>query len=445
MLRIIISLKCFKLFFVDLLANISRLTANPFESGIPEDTMAKGNMSNLRVLIVVLVLLGLGMVSPVRAAGPIGPQPVVATPLASGTKFASPTGSGTACSAGSPCSLATVVGQVTPGAVVFLRGGTYNITSNLTFAASGTASNKITFESYPGESAILDGGTLAEGTQVFIRLTGNDNVLRKLEIRNMPAQGLYVPGNRNILDGLWVHHNKLVGIHIHGTYTTPYGALASYNIVQNTTVSDNSDAGLGDGGDADGISISSGTGNQILYCLANHNSDDGFDVWRSQNSRIAYSVSTNNGIANGNGMGFKIGGAVPSSGSRVDHNLAYNNRTAGFDTNSSADGQYDYNTSWNNDADGYVLCTGAAACIGNTVVKRSIASANGTMVSGTGTQTINSWQRGGTAAFISVNPASPDFLRPTVDGGFEDIGAYANAVVISDSTPPAVPINLRAQ
>lgn len=42
MLRIYISLKCFKVSFVGLLANISLLTANPFESGIPEDTMGKG-------------------------------------------------------------------------------------------------------------------------------------------------------------------------------------------------------------------------------------------------------------------------------------------------------------------------------------------------------------------------------------------------------------------
>lgn len=402
-------------------------------------------MNDLRVLIVVLVLLGLGVVSPVRAAGPIGPQPVVATPLASGTKFASPTGSGTACSAGSPCSLATVVGQATGGAVVFLRGGTYNIKANLTFAASGTASKKITFESYPGESAILDGGTLAEGTQVFLRITGNYNVLRKLEIRNMPAQGLYIRGNRNILDGLWVHHNKISGIHIHdGTYSTPYGALASYNIVQNTTVSDNSDAGLGTGGNADGISISSGTENQVLYCLADHNSDDGIDTWRSQNTRVAYSISTNNGIESGNGYGFKIGGAAPSTGTRADHNLSYNNRASGFTINSGADSQYDYNTSWDNDDEGFVLCTGYVQCTGNTVIRNSIASATSTAVSGTGTQTNNSWQRGGTVAFISVNPASPTFLRPTVGGGFEDIGAYAN-VVTSDSRPPASPVNLKVQ
>ncbi len=406
--------------------------------------MEKGTMNNSRVLIVVLVLLGLGVVSQ-TSAGVLGPQPVASTPLARGTKFASPTGTGTTCSAALPCSLATVTGQATAGAVVFLRGGIYSITSNIFFAGTGTASAMITFESYPGEWAILDGGTLAEGTQVFLRITGNYNALRKLEIRNMPAQGLIVRSNNNLLDGLWIHHSKLTGIHVHdGSYTLPYGAMASFNIIRNTTVSDNSDAGLGDGGNADGLSISSGTGNQVLHCLADHNSDDGYDTWRSQNSRIAYSIATNNGIANGNGMGFKMGGAIPSLGSRADHNLAYNNRAAGFDTNSGAENQFDYNTSWNNDAEGYVLCTGRPECIGNTVLQRSIALANSANMSGSGTQTNNSWQRGGTAAFISVDPASPNFLRPTVGGGFEDIGAY-EGFASSDATPPSAPSNLRVQ
>ena len=142
-----------------------------------------------------------------------------------------------------------------------------------------------------------------------------------------------------------------------------------------------------------GISISAGTGNEVLHNLSQHNSDDGIDTWRSQNGHVAYNISTNNGIGTGNGMGFKIGGAVPSNGNKSDHNLAYNNRAAGFDTNSGMNSLFNFNTSWNNDNAGFVLCAdGAAACIGNTVVQNSIVLADRANTSGTGTTTNNSWQ-----------------------------------------------------
>jgi parallel beta helix pectate lyase-like protein len=355
---------------------------------------------------------------PTTATSPaIGPQPVSATPLSQGTLFAAPNGSGWNCTAGGPCSLATATDRAIAGDIVFLRGGVYPITANIFFGGMGTAAKPITFESYPGESAVLDGSTLAEGTQVFIRITGDYNVLRKMEIRKMPAQGLYIRGNHNTVDGLFVHHNKISGIHIHnGDYSFPYGALASYNTIQNSTVSDNSDLGpLGDGGNADGISISSGTGNSVLYCLATRNSDDGIDAWRSTNTVIAYSIATENGLGAGNGNGIKAGGKSPSRGTVVHHVVTYKNRAIGADFNSGVNVTFSYVTSWANGASGF--STGS-----DTMVDHSISLQN---ASGHGTSggISNSWQRIGTVAFDSTVPASVDFLKPTVGSGFEDIGA----------------------
>ena len=39
----------------------------------------------------------------------------------------------------------------------------------------------------------------------------------------------------------------------------------------------------------------------------------------------------------------------------------------------------------------------------------------------------NAWEREGDVAFVSTDPGSADFLKPTPDGGFADIGAYASA------------------
>lgn len=378
------------------------------------------------VLMVFLVLLCIpGWVH----AHQFGPRPVTSTDVASGTLFASPTGSGSTCSEAVPCSLSTIAAQASAGAIAFLRGGLYTITENLYFANDGTWSAPITYESYPGETATLDGGTLAEGTAVYVYLTGDHNVLRKLVIANMPATGLFIIGNYNLIDGLFVHGNKSGGIIIHDTsYTTPYGALASYNIIRDTTTSDNSDAVLGDGGNSDGISVSSGIGNQILYCLAEHNSDDGFDTWRSQNTRISYSIAVNNGIDSGNGNGFKGGGIAASSGTRIDHSLAYNNRGAGFTVNTGVDVQFSYNTAWDNDGVGFAMCDGSAQCVGNGMLLNSISLGNSADTDGTALYAQNnSWQREGAAlSFYSVSPTSKYFLHH-VPGTFIDIGAYQSA------------------
>lgn len=405
--------------------------------------------------IRLLVLLSLFVPIVGYAAGPIGPQTISQTPLASGTKFASPTGTGTACSLAAPCSIFTVVGLVVPGDVVFLRGGIYNaptVSTSLDFTVHGTPGAPITFESYPGETAITDGSAVTEGTQRYIRVLSNYNILRRIETRNNPMQGIYIKGNNNILDGCYVHDNKISGIHIaDGGYILPYGNQASYNEIKNCTVKNNSDVNTSGGGNADGISISAGTGNMIHHNWAEHNSDDGIDTWRSQNSHVWNNVSTNNGIGTGNGMGFKCGGAassgsnnalpgdVPNGPTMCDHNISYSNKTAGFDDNSGANSTFDFNTAWNNPNVGFSGCTGAGQCVGNTIVKNNISLANvGGNTSGTATFTNNSWQRSGTPAFISTDPLNANFLRPTVGGGFEDIGAYA--VVGPDTTPPTAPV-----
>ncbi len=361
-----------------------------------------------------------------QSSNKIGPQPVNSTPISQGTKFASPTGTGSTCSSSSPCSLTTATNNAAAGDIVFLRGGIYSITSNIYFRGNGTPNNYITFESYPGELAILDGSSLSAGTQIYIRITGSYNKLRKFEIRNMPMQGIWIGGNYNILDGLDVHHNKLSGIHIFSPYEAfPYGQYGSYNQILNSKAHDNSDAYLGGagqdfnrGGNADGISISSGEGNIVKNVLIERNSDDGFDSWRSTNTKISHSISTANGIDQGNGDGIKAGGASPSNGTIVEHSIAYKNKGVGFDTNSGLNVTFNFVTSWTNGVYGFYTYS-------TTKISNSISVGHTNNFGGNGTQTNNSWQRSGTPTFISTDPSSVDFLKPTTNG-FTDIGAYAN-------------------
>lgn len=372
----------------------------------------------------------------------IGPQAVASTPLSSGTKFVSPTGTGTSCTQTNPCSLITGANNAVGGDVVFMRGGVYNI-NDFVNLNKNTTTNYITFESYPGENAILD-GTNAPLAKDYIRLYGNYYKLRKFEVRNMPEQGIMIMGNHNIIDGIYTHHNKLSGINIYSPSSITDGSMGSYNTIQNVTSVDNSDAGItggdfNDGGNADGIAISGGRDNLVLNVLVARNSDDGFDSWRSANSRVAYSISTGNGLANGNGIGFKLGGIAPSGNTQVDHSIAYDNRTGNFDPNGGENVTMLNVTSYN--SRDYGVYAYPTTTIKNSI---SVGSPKGNIVGQngptTGTQSNNSWQRGGTPTFISTDPTSPNFLKPTAGGGFEDIGAYAGI----SSNPTATPTKLNS-
>ncbi|MFY9674939.1 MAG: DUF1565 domain-containing protein, partial [Terriglobales bacterium] len=72
------------------------------------------------------------------------------------------------------------------GATVYVMGGVYNEIVN--FPHSGPPPAPITFQSYPGQTAVLDGtGLKVSGTQGLITIAGNRSYLTisGFEIRNL--------------------------------------------------------------------------------------------------------------------------------------------------------------------------------------------------------------------------------------------------------------------
>lgn len=348
---------------------------------------------------------------------PIGPRPVTPTPLAQGTIFAAPDGTGDVCSVAAPCDIYKATGMATSGDVVFLRGGVYEIPRNLNFTGRG-ANPPTIFESYPGEEAILDGSMHPPNTGVYVRVVGDPVVIRLMTFRKFPHSGISIRNSDNLLEGVTSHSNLLSGIHIHESYDTP---VSNRNIIRDSITWGNSGAGLmnaeyADGGNSDGISMSSGIGNRVENCLVYDNSDDGIDTWRTTDTYVGYSIVYGSGIASGNGQGVKAGGAPPSATSFVEHNLSYNNKSAGFDFNSGVGVTFRHNTSWGNGR-GYQLG-------GTTLTTKNIAYDTSTH-GGAGDRVDNSWQREGTPTPLSTDPGSPDFLVPA-GTDFSDIGAHAD-------------------
>ena len=364
----------------------------------------------------------------------IGPAPIVKTDLSKGTIFAKPGGSGTTCSLAVPCDLWSAISKAKAGSVVFLRGGTYQVSKHVRFEASGTATAPIIFESYPGEHAVLDGGQLAKGTDIHIRILGKYIHLRGIEIRNMPRQGIAIFGSNNVLDGVHTHHNVLSGIQIlsedDGLVRGRYG---SNNTIRNCISSHNSAVGLtgttfANGGNSDGIALSSGTDNRVENCLVHNNSDDGIDTWRTIYGYVGYSISHSNGSTDGDGNGIKGGGVYPSAYTILEHNLSYSNKTRGITSNGGVNLTIRNNTTWNNQMAGYSL--DSDAIVSDNISKDTIIKW------GKGIESDNSWQRAGTVSFISTDSTSTNFLAPKVDGGFDDIGAYSNTDGLGNTLLP---------
>ena len=352
---------------------------------------------------------------------PIGPKPIISTDITKGTLFVKPNGTGTTCSLALPCDIWNAALKAKAGNVVFLRGGTYSLYKNLRFPNIGTATAPVVYESYPGELAIFDGSQHAKGTNIYIGVSGRFVHVRGIEIRNMPVQGVWINGGSdNLLDGIFTHHNGLSGIQI---TTREDGTGGARNTIRNCTSTYNSGVGIFDtkfsnGGNSDGIAISTGIDNRIENCLVHHNSDDGIDTWRSVNTYVGYNIAHTNGDGDGNGNGIKAGGIYPGANTVVDHNIAHSNRARGFASNSGDNVKFIHNTSWNNGLYAFVLDSHTKAIdnIGVGTIYKSSAATN--II-----EENNSWQRSGNVAFISIDSNSVDFLKPVSDGGFEDIGA----------------------
>jgi len=254
----------------------------------------------------------------------------------------------------------------------------------------------------------------------------------------MGNAGIGIRGSHNVVEGCILHHNTYSGVEIYGgewreddpNFTIPYPE--GYNTVSDNVIYGNSDVYMPTKGDsADGVAISSGRFNRVVYNRVYGNSDDGIDTWRSNDSYVAFNIVYDNGRGeNGNGNGIKAGGNLDPNAqggwrATVIHNLAYSNRARGFDYNSGKNVLFAYNTAYQNGTYGFLGGDDEQENIPDeTRMVRNIALENGIDADG-GIWEENSWQMEGTPNFISLDPASLDFLRPTPGDPFENLGAYS--------------------
>jgi hypothetical protein len=98
-----------------------------------------------------------------------------------------------------------------PGDYVYLRGGIY--TEAVDLHHSGNAGNPIKYLAYPGESPIID-GKFYGNIGILVNIIGDYVNLSGIELKNSSGWGIYVAGNHDVVDNVYVHHTDSAGIMI---------------------------------------------------------------------------------------------------------------------------------------------------------------------------------------------------------------------------------------
>jgi pectate lyase-like protein len=352
------------------------------------------------------------------------------------------------------------------GDTVFIRGGTYAITTpvnsgaGIQFTKSGTSdANRIRYWAYPGEVPVFDFTNMVISTTGYTHgfvVTGSWLHFKGLDIGHVPMNtfsnnGVAVStGGNCIFEQLNMHHNSGNGIFI--------GKGTGGHLVLNCDAHDNYDAtsSQGQGQNADGFGVhyqTAGATTIIRGCRAWWNSDDGYDLINQEVPvTVESSWAMGNGFAmygtfnpsSGNGNGFKMGSSATGVRHLVQNNVAWKNKASGFYANHSSGGNTWYNnTSFMNgtqynmlaspagDPNTTITLTGALAHIMRNNIGYPNRNANMTGVD----TMFNSWD-------LNITPAATDFLSiadPSVTGtgvAIESSGAIGPRP--ADGSMPAV-------
>lgn len=112
---------------------------------------------------------------------------------------------------------------------------------------------------------------------------------------------------------------------------------ASYNrVTRVTSIYNYDDKTSGENADGFAAKLSVGPGNTFEDCTALYNSDDGFDFYEAGDAVKVYdSEASYNGVDEGNGNGFKVGGNYTADHHYLENCTATGNKQRGYDQNNN--------------------------------------------------------------------------------------------------------------
>ena len=376
-------------------------------------------------------------------AGAGGTTTVIANAI-----YAAPNGSATAAGTiDNPTTLASAVTKVNTGGTIYLRGGTYGLTTTVSLSKSGSSSSPINLLAYPLDAArpLLDFTNQASGSR-GLTLSGSYWHLYGIDVYNAGDNCLYVSGSSNTVEFMTFSECEDSGLQM--------GGGAANNVVLNCDSYFNIDASQGN---ADGfaVKLDVGSGNKFVGCRSWNNSDDGWDGYLRGADNVSTSYENcwaiDNGklksgsLGTGDGNGFKTGG---SDDKTLRHNATYvrcisaGNVHDGFDHNSNRGNVTIRNCAAHNNGNNINFSTTNIAAA--LTIKNTISLGNNGGLSATTTDiTNNSWQNGLSATnadFASVDTSLLKSKRKS-DGSLPDID-YFKLVPGSDLRNAGIDVGL---
>ena len=174
-----------------------------------------------------------------------------------------------------------------------------------------------------------------------ITISGNGSTLQNITVKNASDNGIYITGSNNTFKYVTCCYNEDAGFQVSNG--------GAYNKFYNCNSHHNADA-KGENADGFAVKLHSGEGNYFENCIAEYNSDDGWDCYAAHGAVKLVNCQANyNGLCNGirgDGNGFKMGGVdnktsgVAAHLDPLNHELigctAKGNYANGFDRNNQS-------------------------------------------------------------------------------------------------------------
>jgi hypothetical protein len=353
---------------------------------------------------------------------------------------------GTSAGAGtiaSPYDIATAVSKAIAGDTVYIRGGQYMMTAQLSLSRGGNSSSFINIWAYPGDSRpILDfynrgySGTNASSER-GISISKSYYYIRGLDITRAGDNGMHISGSYNIIENCRFYKNCDTGLQITGSSISE-----GYNQIIDCDAYENFDyKSTPTGGNSDGFAckLTVGPGNKFIRCRSWANSDDAYDCygsandiyfkdcWAIANGQASYVVNdypggtTGTVINNGNGNGFKVGGNSAVGGAiligcvSTGHKIM-SSSNKGFDQNNSVGRVFVFNCISYNDGRGYSFPL-------NTDARGEHQFYNNILLSASNSNSIKSTSVHKTNTWNGISVSASDFVNLIVENGKADRNA----------------------
>lgn len=348
---------------------------------------------------------------------PVTPTPVTPTPVPGSAIYVAPGGSDSAAGTISqPTTLQAAITRVQPGGIIYVRGGTYNYSTQVRIERGndGSASARKQIFAYPGETPVLNfAGQATDPANRGLTVNGFYWHIKGLIVERAGDNGIFIGGNNNIIERCITRYNRDTGLQL-GRYASsaPHAEWPANNLILSCESYDNSDP-TGENADGFASKLTTGPGNIFRYCVAHNNSDDGWDLYTKSDTgpidpvTIEDSIAYNNGTlsdgtsnANGDRNGYKLGGESIAVNHIVRRNLAYKNGKHGFTWNSNPGSLQVSNNISVDSAQRNFTFEGGSSVFRNNLSCRSSTSGTNDKVVGDADSS-NSWWMGSNAVACS--------------------------------------------